>query len=211
MGTVIAQSIIDKAQQTLQDETGVQWTEAELFGYLNDGQRAIVVLKPQAYIKHTTPQLAAGARQTVPADGHAFAQAQCNMGTDGVTPGAVINNVSKADLDLSYPGWRAATASATVRDAMADPNDPTIFWVSPPQPTVSRGYIELSYGAVPADVAAIGSAITLNDIYAIALQTYVVARALAKETEAADPAKAERYHNLFSQQLGIRAAAESGQ
>lgn len=49
MGTIIARTVIEKVQTILQDKTGVRWpAEDELLGWLNDGQREVVIFKPNA-------------------------------------------------------------------------------------------------------------------------------------------------------------------
>jgi hypothetical protein len=67
MGTITAQSLIDKASTILQDAGAVRWTAAELLGWLNEGQRFIYHLRKDSSAKVTTMALAAGTRQTVPA------------------------------------------------------------------------------------------------------------------------------------------------
>ena len=39
MGTLTGTNIIDRARFTLQDSSGVRWTDAELLTYINDAQR----------------------------------------------------------------------------------------------------------------------------------------------------------------------------
>ena len=40
--------ILSRVRDTLQDTTSVRWTDAELLRYLNDGQREVVNMKPDA-------------------------------------------------------------------------------------------------------------------------------------------------------------------
>jgi len=47
MGTIVASTIIDKAAIQLLDTGNVRWTRAELFSWLNDGQRQITLMSPQ--------------------------------------------------------------------------------------------------------------------------------------------------------------------
>ena len=48
MGTLTGANLISRIQDTLQDTTGVRWTEAELLRYINDAQREVVNFKPEA-------------------------------------------------------------------------------------------------------------------------------------------------------------------
>ena len=50
---VTVQSVIDRVQKTLQDTTGVRWPVVdELVLWVNDAQREIALLKPDASAKH---------------------------------------------------------------------------------------------------------------------------------------------------------------
>jgi hypothetical protein len=47
--TVTVQSVIDRVQVTLQDTTGIRWpVVGELVLFVNDAQREIALLKPDA-------------------------------------------------------------------------------------------------------------------------------------------------------------------
>lgn len=69
MPTILASSIITKAATLLQDPTNVRWPADELLGWLNDGQREIVLQKPDAYSINEAVKLAAGTKQALPAAG----------------------------------------------------------------------------------------------------------------------------------------------
>lgn len=207
MGTITAQSIIDKAEATLFDDANVRWSVPELLAHLNDGQRELVAQKPDAGAVNAVLTLAAGTKQVLPAGGIQLLKAVRNMGLDGTTPGRAITPASMETLDRVRPNWHADTASAEVRHYLFDPRDPKTFYVTPPQPTPA-GKIEAVYAATPADVAAAGNPITIDDIYATALYYFILARAHAKETPGADTGKAAGYYNLFLGVLGLKAKAE---
>ena len=204
MGTLTAQSIIDKAEATLFDDSNVRWTEAELLGHLNDGQRELVALKPDANAVNAVLTLVAGTRQSLP--GVLLFKVTRNMGLDGATPGRVITPASMETLDRMRPDWHTDTPNAQVQHYLFDPRDSSIFYVYPPQPG-TPGKVEAVYSATPADVA-IGDAIAIDDIYATALYYFILARAHSKETPGADVGKAAGYYNLF---LGVLGQKEKGE
>lgn len=206
MGTLTAQSIIDKAEATLFDDTNVRWAAAELLGHLNDGQRELVALKPDANSVNAVLALVAGTKQAVPTGGVQLLKAVRNMGLDGSTPGRAITPASMETLDRMRPGWHTDTADDEVRHYLFDPRDPKTFYVTPPQPA-TPGRIEVVYAATPADVA-LGDPITIDDIYATALYYFILARAHSKETPGADVGKAAGYYNLFLGMLGLKAKGE---
>ncbi len=205
MGTITAQSIIDKAEATLFDDTNVRWSVSELLGHLNDGQRELVAIKPDANSVNAVLTLVEGTKQSVP--GVQLLKVVRNMGLDGATPGRAITPASMETLDRMRPDWHADTANNEVRHYLFDPRDPKTFYVTPPQPS-TPGKIEAVYSATPVDVAAIGNAITIDDIYATALYYFVLARAHSKETPGADVGKAAGYYNLFMGVLGLKAKGE---
>ena len=69
MATITTTSIITKVTTLLQDSTNIRWTQSELLDWLNDGQREIVMYKPNACVKNVDVTLVAGTKQTLPADG----------------------------------------------------------------------------------------------------------------------------------------------
>jgi len=207
MGTILAQTIVDDAEKTLLDDTNDRWAADELLGYLNDGQSHIVIVKHDAYVKNTAVQLAAGTKQSLPADGVWFQRLTRNMGT-GAVIGKAISMGNMGQLDLANPDWHTDTANAVVDEYMLIDEDPKAFYVSPPQPASGMGWVDLVYTADPADVA-IGVAITLDDIYKDALYLYVLSRAYAKDSAESSAAKSGSYYNTFLQTLGLKSQAEA--
>ena len=55
--TVTVQSVLDKVQIVLQDTGGIRWTSSELVGWVNDAQREIALLKPDASATNATVTL----------------------------------------------------------------------------------------------------------------------------------------------------------
>ena len=211
MGTIIASSVIEKAQTILQDVTGVRWPVAdELLGWLNDGQREVVILKPNSHVKNLAVRMAAGTKQSLPADGVQLIDAVRNMGTNGSTPGRAVRIVMREILDAQVPNWHFATAAAEAKHYVYSLLDPKNFYVYPPQPAVSPGYIELVYGASPTD-AVLAGAITLDDIYQNVLVDYILYRAYSKDTEyAADQNRAAAHQNAYIAALTGKAKVEVG-
>ena len=48
MATVKVIDLINRAEEILQDTTNVRWSQQTLLNYLNDGQREIVLFRPDA-------------------------------------------------------------------------------------------------------------------------------------------------------------------
>lgn len=209
MSTITAKEIIDAAVVTLQDDTNVKWTRPELLGYLNDGQREIVLAKPDSYAKNQSLQLVAGTKQTIPPDGIMFMRIMRNMGVNGTTPGRVVRELDIRILDEQSPDWHTAAAVAQSQHYCRSPQDPKHFYVYPPQPAVAPGQVEIVYSATPSSVAVETGLITLDDIYKTPLIHYILYRAYTKDAEYAreDAAGAAAY-KVFSQLIGIKNQAD---
>lgn len=209
MPTITAESIINKVHDVLQDAEGIQWTDQELLGWLNDGQRDIVVLKPNAYVKNDKLKLSEGSKQTIPADGIQLIEIVRNLGTNGLTPGRVITIIDRRMLDSINPDWHTTTSSATVDHFMFTPLDPKRFYVYPPQPSANQGYVEIVYGAYPVD-ATLNGVISIDDIYQNALIDYILYRAFSKDSEfAADANRANAHQAAYFASITGKSQAES--
>lgn len=191
----------------MQDDDADVWSDTTLLGYLNDGQRAVVLLKPNANVTNTAVQLAAGTKQSLPTGGMGPIKVTRNMGSDGSTAGDSITFVDMEQYNYLESDWHTETAAATVEVYMYDQNDPTHFYVAPPQPA-TPGYIELLYTATPTDVATTGTAITLNDIYSGLLVNYMLYRAYATEIDEISSVLSGKYYEMFLAELGGKERVE---
>jgi len=201
MGTITGQQIVDKARRILQDTTsgGTRWLDNELLGWINDSQREIVLLKPNAYSSVEDLQLAEGTKQSLPATGLMLLSIVRN------TNGRVVRRVDRNILDSENPDWHAAASSPTVEHYTFDEDAPDTFWVYPPQPSTGFGTVELIYAKSPADLGSLATAITLNDIYSNVVLDYVLYRAYSKDTDyAGNQQRAVNHYQAFNAALGVR-------
>lgn len=208
MATVTVASVIDKAQVILQDTTGIRWPDDELLGWLNDGQREIVLYKPNTFVRNTSVQLTTGTKQGLPADGVQLIDVVRNMGINGSTPGRAIRITMREILDSQIPNWHTEAANNEVKHYMYSMLDPKNYYVYPPN--TGNGYVELVYGAAPTD-ATLNSTITLDDIYQTILVDYILYRAYSKDTEfAADVNRALSHQQAYLTALTGKAKVEVG-
>lgn len=207
MGTITTASIIQKAQTLLLDATGVRWPSSELLGWLNDGQREIVVFKPNASIKHQSVKLVAGTRQSLPSDGVQLIDIPCNMGSDGATPGRAIRLAMREVFDAQVPTWHSDTPDLTVNHYMYSVLDPKTFYVYPPQPSYAQTYVDVAYAYVPQE-ATLSGAITVDDIYQPMLLDYMLYRAFSKDSEFGDANRASAHQQAYLAALTGKARVE---
>lgn len=207
MGTVTAQTIIDKASVQLIDLANIRWTRSELLAWLNDGMRQIVLIQPSASSTTVSKKLDAGTRQTLPTGGWLLLQMYRNMGTTGTTPGRAIRIVSRELLDNFNPNWHTATAAAEVRNYIYDTQDQTAFYVYPPN--TGTQYVELNYSAQPTNLASESEVIPIFDIYQSSLVDYILYRACSKDAEYAPGLQlAQGYLATFVAAVGGKAQTE---
>lgn len=208
MGTLTAKYVLDGAWITANDEAAERWKPEEGLRWLNTGQRAIATGLRSAWtvtaIKDLEPLKT---RQSLAGIGvpegtsvigvHAFAK-------NGTLDRSVIVR-DKRIFDERDPYWRSRVATAVV-DAMLDPDEPTVFYV---HPAVPAGQIELTWSALPPDVASINAPITLADKWESALQAYVLYRFWLKDaTFSQGPTKAAMQWELFKQLVGVTRDAD---
>lgn len=191
MGSIPADVVIEKASIQLEDRGFANWLKPDLLSYLNDGQIAIVGLRPDAKTHVDTVQLAAGTRQTIAHPDLRVLDVARNMGTNGTTPGRAIRFIeNRAELDLEVPNWHAAPPNATVRQWMYDQRIPSTWWVYPPQPASGQGHVDLVTSRLPTSctIANVNggpttTSIDIDDIYVNPLVEFIVWKAFARDAE----------------------------
>jgi hypothetical protein len=207
MSIITAQSIINKASALLLDPTNVRWTRAELLGWLNDGQRQIVLVAPNATNKVATIKLAAGTRQSIPSDGWTLLNVIRYMGTDGTRPGRAVRVTSQQLLDSYNPNWHAATPTVVPQSYVFDQQDQTVFYVYPPN--TGNGYVQINYSPEPVDLTSESQTIFVRDIFQTALLDYILYRACSKDAEYAPGLQlAAGYLQTFNMAMGIKQDSE---
>lgn len=204
-----AQSIIRRAVETLQDTTSVRWPINELVRYLNDGQREVVLYRPDSMVTNTTVTCVAGTKQGLPANGSKLIEVVRNAAES--SDKKAVRMINREILDSQTPGWHNITGSVNILHFMFDPRDPKVFYVYPPA-TVSA-QLDIVYSAYPTDITepadgslytAVSGNISLPDIYGNVLNDYILYRAYTKDSEyAGNAGRAQAHYAAFANALGI--------
>jgi len=203
MATIVAQSILERASTIIQDATNIRWPPSELLDWLNDAQREIVRIKPDAFAKNESRELEPGTKQSLASDGIALIDVPRNMGVDGQTPGKVIRQIPRRQLDDQRPDWHSQDPTAEVEHFMFDMRDPKHFYVWPPSD--GTGQVEQIYSAAPDEVAEPETdTITLDDVYSNTILDFILYRAYLKDADYAGNAqRASAAYQAFLQALGL--------
>ena len=204
MGILTGTNIISRARRVLQDTTsgGTRWLDAELLDWINDAQREVVLLKPNANSTTADAVMIQGTKQSLPTGGLQLLSVVRN------TAGNAIRRVDRSIMDSENPAWHVDTESNISLHYMFDEDDPETFYLYPAQ-TASPGSIELIYSTAPTDLAAVGDTIDLNDIYANVILDYILYRAYSKDSDYAGNAqRASNHYQAFNNSLGNRVNLE---
>ena len=209
---MIASDITSRARILLNDIDATRWIDTELFKWVNDAQKLVAMMRPDASVATFVMALIAGTRQTIPTGGFRLLDVVRNVvavtgstpSTQVVTtPGRSVRIVDREVLDTQDPYWHTATGSAEIKHFIYDNRSPTLFYVYPPATTSAK--LEVVYSVAPTDVTAAGDTLSISDIYQDVILNYVMYRAYSKDAEyASNAALAGGYLNVVNQMLGIK-------
>lgn len=209
---IAAQSIVRRVVETLQDNTSVRWPVNELVRYLNDGQREIVLYRPDAMVTNAVVTLVAGSKQALPANGTKLIEIVRNTGGTRRS----VRLVNREILDSQAPNWHNITGVTEILHFMYDPRDPRVFYVYPPA-AASGASLDAVYAAMPTDVTepadgavytAVSGNISVPDIYGNVIQDYMLYRAYSKDSEyAGNASRAQAHYGAFANALGVEMKA----
>jgi hypothetical protein len=181
--------------------------------WLNDAQRAVVIVRPDANSAVANLTLALGSRQALPAAGIRLLGVTRNMGADGNTIGKAIRFTQELDLQGALnPDWFTTAPASPVREVFYDEKrDPLGYYVNPP--ALAGWKIEANVANTPTDVdntTAVGvKVITLPDIYSGPMQSWMLYRYYALATQALNQLQRAQWHfKAFFNLLGVKVQAD---
>jgi hypothetical protein len=216
---IAASSLIQRATGLLQDPTSIRWPVNELVRWLNDGQREIVLIRPDAINVTATMTLAAGSRQDLDAATGItvlpIKLIEITRNLAATSTKQSVTMVPRKIMDAQTPNWHQVTPSVNILHYMFDTRDPKTFYVYPPATVLAQ--LEVNYSGYPTDIAepadgvlwgAVTGNITVPDIYGSALVDYMLYRAYSKDASYAGNAqRASSYLAVFNGALGIERSA----
>lgn len=215
---ISAQSVIRRATDVLQDPTSIRWPVDELVRWLNDAQRAIVKVRPDALNITTTMALALGSRQDL--DNAVLSPPPAKLieitrNLAATSSKRAITKVDRHIMDRQLPGWHAMAPTVNIDHYMFDPRDPKTFYVYPPAAATAQ--LEVMYSAYPTDIAepapggtfaSVTGNLALADIYADDVLNLVLSRCYNKDAEyTANAVLADKYMAMATASLGAEIAA----
>lgn len=206
--TTTAQSIIHRVAEQLQDIDSVRWTIDMLVRYLNAGQRAILVARPDASTVTVATTLVPGARQRLPDAAMTFIDIAGNTVTH-----KALRKVDAAMMDALNVAWQNSTPAEDIIHFCYDLRFPRDYYVYPPALATSR--LDLVYSVATTDIVEPASGLTytsvagnisVSDHWTNALYNYVMAMAWGIDAEFGGNAQlSDVYLSRFNDEVGIQA------
>lgn len=192
---IAAADLISRAGEILQDEDHIRWEVPELLRWINDAARETIVRRPAARSVAKVLALAAGTRQELPVGGVELLDVVRNIAPDGVTPGRAVRRIDRQLLDDQNPDWHTARPSSKVKHFTFDERAPRIFYVYPPAAAGTK--VETLHSELPPEVKAEADTLDMGAEYINVLVSYMVYRALSKDSEFANGTVAALHYQSF--------------
>ena len=189
-----AGDILQRASIILNDEDFVRWTKDELFAWLNDAACEVVIRRPAARAVTVAITLVAGALQQLPTGGIELLDVVRNVG------GRSVRRTDRQLLDDAAPDWPTMKQASAIKHYTFDERTPTVFYVYPP--AKAGVTVEALYSEAPPAVAADDDLLELDRAYMGPLVSYLLYRALAKDSEFANGTLAAAHFQAFNEALG---------
>lgn len=200
---MLAVDLINRVSRILNDEGGERrWSQPELLEWLNDGQREVVLHRPDASVKSVNFSCTNNARQTLPDEALGLVDVVRNA--DG-TPIFQIVSLEWGVLDHGIESDQIDLFSF-------DERNPRDFYL---HPTPDAGtVVELVYSVLPQEVVVTDfesgtTPLSISALYANAVLDYMLFRALQKEDDAASGSRAAAHYEAFLSSLAGKRAAET--
>lgn len=213
--TISANSVLNSIAVKLFDPDFIRWSVFELYQDLNDGQREIIFMKPDANMENFEFTLTMNSiKQSLPSDGVFLFDI-----VDNVVSGRLISIVDRKLLSAAAPTWHTTTTDEAtgIKYFSYNENDPKYFYVYPKPDSdfkINILYSKLT-GDVSAPTAGIGMGIadvtgdlSIADEYKNVLIDYVMYRAFSKDSEYSSVTRAQMHYQAFMNGLGARTRVE---
>lgn len=203
MGAITGLEIITQASEVVVDADNVTWTVPQGVNWINDGQRAIALQRPDASVLTQNKLLVPGTRQSI--TGRRLMDVIRNQGIDGNTPGNAIRLVERGVKDDFEPDWHTLDGETVIQEYIYDPRVPKEFWVSPPVHASTDVYVLLTEAVDPTDITDENDTINIDDVYAPVLLEWLLYRFFARDSEETPNwERAARHYQSFFNLLGVK-------
>lgn len=193
--------LLTRASTLLLDDKHVRWTVAELLLWMNDAASEIVIRRPAAGNTVKPITLVEGPIQTLPEGAVQLVDVIRNV------PGRPISRVSRRLLDDQEPDWYTDRPVPKIRHYAIEEMNTKNFYVYPP--AQAGAVVEAMYSTAPALVTKETDVLAMDRAYIGPLISYMLYRALAKDSEYANGQVAITHFQAFTEAVGTQNAVTS--
>jgi len=207
MPLITSNEILLRVNRLLNDTAFVRWPKDELLDYLNDGQRAIVLRRPDAFTSDVDDfSCVAGTKQSLPDDALRLIDIPRNANGR-----AIRGPFDRAVLDDNYPNWYGGNTAIEAELFIYDERNPKAFYLYPGVVLATK--LTVVYSKAPPVITIIqndaNALVSLDDIYVNAIIEWIMYRCYMKDAEyAANPNKSLMHQNAFKTQIGEKSQAD---
>jgi hypothetical protein len=195
--SISVSELLIKCGLILHDDEYVRWTKDELIGWINDAASEIVVRRPPAGTVNEVISLVEGAKQTIPDVGSLLIDVVRNVSGKQYP----IQRTSRNMLESQDPTWYYGSRKNYVKHFTYDDRLPKMFYV---WPAVTGGtQVEIAYSRAPEKVNTENDSLALGREYTSAVISFVLYRALGKDSEYANGQMAGMHYQAFNEALGV--------
>lgn len=201
---ILVRDILNRVAAVLNDnEPGrefTRWPVDELIYWLNDGASEVVVIRPAAGARTQVLSLQEGVYQTLPAEAIQLLDIARNIGSGG-RPGCPVQRTDRRLLDETVPDWCQMEPADHIQYFTFDDRNPQAFYNYPPAQAGVE--VEALIATPPPKVEAIDDTLDMDRAYIGPLVSYMLYRALAKDSEYANGVVAAAHQQAFMTGLGV--------
>lgn len=207
---MLASEIINRVSEIYGDEDKETIVSASMISWLNDGLRALVLVRPDASTQTTSKLLDPGTRQQLNGTNDLrLLNVICNMGNAGTTPGRSVHYFDRIDMDAFDPDWHSAVTDTVVSGYTFDQETPHEFYVTPPVHATTPVYVRLVKSVSPATITAITDVVGIDDVYTPSIVEWMCYRAFSRDSEETPNwARAARHFASFFNLLQVKMQAD---
>ncbi|MBV30866.1 MAG: hypothetical protein CL504_09545 [Actinobacteria bacterium] len=208
MATIKVIDLLNSVKTILQDTGAVRYSNDNLLKFFNDGQREVVLHRPDANVASATFACATGSKQSLPAAALRLIDVVRNVN------GQAVSQVEKQMLDQNLPDWHEQLAGSNgIEHFVYETTDPKNFYVFPKAVSGTHS-IEIVYSTIPADIAIANfststNVIGLDDVYANCLADYTLYRAYQIDSDEGNVSRSAMHFQAFAQSLGIKTRSDA--
>lgn len=198
--------IINRVNDALVDDQFTRWPKNDLLSYLNEAQKAIVLIRPDSFVIDVELTCTDGTKQALPDEALRLVDVRYNS----VSKRAIVKK-ERSEITEYDPGWYGTTGETDAEAFVYDERDPKVFFVYPGLAAGSKLDIVCSKTPAEIPVADIDTASSsLQSVYTNAIVEFMLYKAHSKDFEYSEQQKAVTHYQMFRTILNAKSEGEIG-